>query len=173
MDEHDNEVNILKLSRKFSNDLVKFYDNVVKNGINNNKTRDKFIQYRYLFNDDDFENNDLEDYKETLKSRLYSIQYIRNPTQELIDIAIQVSPSVIKYIEHPTQEQIDLYIKENPREAIHFMDTFSDEKLLEIIKERNDLFKYFYNKDVGIPTNQSASSYTILNPFSTPFLAIL
>lgn len=149
MDEHDNEVNILKLSRKFSNDLVKFYDNVVKNGINNNKTKDKFIQYRYLFNDDDFENDDLEDYKETLKSRPYSIQYIRNPTQELIDIAIQVSPSVIKYIEHPTQEQIDLYIKENPREAIHFMDTFSDEKLLEIIKERNDLFKYFYNKDVS------------------------
>ena len=59
-----------------------------------------------------FENDDLEDYKETLKSRPYSIQYIRNPTQELIDIAIQVSPSVIKYIEHPTQEQIDLYINQ-------------------------------------------------------------
>lgn len=63
-------------------------------------------------------------------------------------MALEATPANIQYIKNPTDEQINFVIEKDPKLAVHLLDKLSDEQILTIIANNNDIFSSFLTENI-------------------------
>ena len=146
MDEHDEPITVVLLSKSFSPQLKQIYDNAIKE-IQVEATK---LKYSHMFNNKPYTKEEEEEIIKEIERRPFEVlQYINNPTERMVNVAISANPKNIIYVENPTDEQILECAENDPacRYIPMMLDRISDDMMLELIERENTYFSRFIQKD--------------------------